>query len=136
MSTFRTVDEIFSTAYPNLCKYSDAKNVPKYTNQVKWAERTYIEQFEEEEDVDDVGDKTEDVSVIFEHLRSVETITKNMSEKTHSLETALRDHMEEVEAVRLLFVNLQTTVAGIMRRLDEKRESRHDNLLYSSSNKE
>lgn len=127
MSTIRSVDDIFHAAYPKLCLYAEACNIPKYSKQVKWAQRTYFEQFEEE----DVPVNTEDRDSILGHLVSVEKIMKSMTEKTQSLEDALREHREEVNAVHVLFDELQRTVGVFMHRLEEKQEARKRGLSSS-----
>lgn len=131
MSTILSVDEIFGKAYPKLCSYAEAKKKSKYASQVKWAERTYVEQFDGEEDEGGDPDPSEDRGMVFEHLRSVEAIMKNMTEKTVSLEAALHEHKREVEAVHALFAELQRTVAGVLRRLDEKRDYRQGSVSFA-----
>lgn len=122
MSSIRSVEEIFCEAYPKLCSYSDAKKNPKYTSQVRWAERTYMEQFDEEENP---SSPSYDGSMILDHICSIETVMKNILQKTETLEAALEEHKKEVNAVQALFLELQHTVGGILRRIEEKKESRH-----------
>lgn len=133
MSGHRTVDAIFAEHFSKAGSYASARKNPRYAKQVAWAEKTYLEQYDQEESSESRSDDEEEATEqdhksVFEQLVAVGRLVEALNSKTESLEAALVEHRKEVQAVNGLFEDLNRSVAALVDRLTENKNARKSHI--------